>query len=117
MAVRSKNTFQEALQATYLDVAAMKMLPDADPAWVDSMSNEFLMKIQEPATVMGQMATDPMAMGQGGMPPPMPGGIPGGGAPMVEPPMPMGPPPGDMMSSSLPGGGIPPDEIAALLGG
>jgi len=112
MAVRSKNTFQEALQATYLDVAAMKMLPDADPAWVDAMSNEFLTKIQEPGAVQGAMATNPMAMGPGGMPPDMGGGMP----PMVEPPVPpMGG--GGMMSSSLPPGGVPPDEIAALLGG
>lgn len=121
MAVRSTNTFAEALERMLTDLAQMKLLPDADMELISAMEEAIIGWYREPidnaqqqglTSVMSSPADIPpemmAAMGGGGMPGGMPGGV---GASQIA----------GAGARGMPGGGgagAPnPDELRRVLGG
>lgn len=86
---RQTNTFGEALQRLLGDLAQMKVLPDADLAWIVDVETKVIGKLREgidgvAASGASQVPGDPMlgqAIGMQGQmpggPPQQPQGIPG----------------------------------------
>lgn len=111
---RQTNTFGEALQKLLRDLADMKVMPDADMAFIVDLETQVISKIRSPqdqASMGGQSALpmDPMGGGMGGPPP----GPPMGPGAMPPPgPMPPGVP-GLRSNPPMPSG----DELARILGG
>ena len=76
MAVRSTNTYIEALQSLLQDVASMQALPDANLEWLKAVQDAILAEVQAPLRAQAQAAAAPptsaapLPPGAGAGPPP-----------------------------------------------
>lgn len=102
MAIRSTNTFIEALQQLHQDVAQAKMVADADMPFLIQVETMILNRMKQPIQSMqdgGQLPQDG-APTAGGMPPGMNPGVPSGIGPGTGGPMAAGAGRGAMPSAA-----------------
>jgi hypothetical protein len=127
MPTRTDNTFQEELTKLLTTIAGMKVLPDADLAWLANLETMVLSKLRAPIDSIQQQGLTSAPAPGGGAPgsslgfngAPSPGGMDGGTnmPPQAMPPQqPAGTGQGVNGVPSMVGGNINPDELRRLIG-